>query len=130
MAHPPASGPQMLTANCLRQGAVVYWKSGGWVLEFADGEVFTDPATANAALAAADKFVTGNRVVAPYLEMELRAKIDQASSIIMLGVFFLLWYVPVVNNLFWSVVSWISVQLQIPLSLAVTGLNQFQFWRR
>ena len=68
MAHPPASGPQMLTANCLRQGDVVYWKKGGgWALGFADGEVFTDPAAANAALAAAEKFVAENRVVAPYL---------------------------------------------------------------
>ena len=67
MAHPPASGPQMLTANCLRQGDVLYWKADGWVLDFAQGEVFADPATANAALEAAKKFVTGNRVVAPYL---------------------------------------------------------------
>jgi len=72
----------------------------------------------------------GYRVVAPLLDPEVRGRIDQASSIIMLVVFFLLWYVPVVNNFFWSVVSWISVQLHIPLSLAVTGLNQFQFWRK
>jgi hypothetical protein len=68
-------------------------------------------------------------VVSPYLAPETRVRIDQASNIIMLAVFFLLWYVPVVNNFFWSVVGWISVQLGIPLSLAVTGLNQFQFWR-
>jgi hypothetical protein len=58
----------MLTANCLRQGEVIYWKpGGGWALEFAAGEIFANPADANAALAAADKFVTENRVVAPYL---------------------------------------------------------------
>jgi hypothetical protein len=57
----------MLTANCLRQGDVVYWKDGGWVLELAQGQVFTDPAAANAALEAAQKFVAENRVVAPYL---------------------------------------------------------------
>ena len=72
----------------------------------------------------------GYRVVSPYLAPETRVRIDQASTIIMLAVFFLLWYVPVVNNFFWSVVGWISVQLGIPLSLAVTGLNQFQFWRK
>ena len=71
----------------------------------------------------------GYRVVSPYLEPEVRGRIDQASNIIMLLVFFLLWYVPVVYNLFWNVVSWISVNLQIPLSLASTGLSQFQFWR-
>ena len=72
----------------------------------------------------------GYRVVSPYLDPNVRARIDQASTIIMLGVFFLLWYVPFVNNLFWSVVAWISVQLQIPLQLAMVGLSQFQFWRR
>jgi Zn-dependent protease len=72
----------------------------------------------------------GYRVVAPFLNPEVRGRIDQASTLIMLAVFFLLWYVQVVNNFFWSVVGWISVQLGIPLSLAVTGLTQFQFWRR
>jgi Zn-dependent protease len=72
----------------------------------------------------------GYRVVAPFLNPEVRGRIDQASNIIMLVVFFLLWYVQVVNNIFWSVVEWIAVQLGIPLSLAVMGLTQFQFWRR
>jgi Zn-dependent protease len=72
----------------------------------------------------------GYRVVAPFLNPELRGRIDQASNLIMLAVFFLLWYVQVVNNFFWGVVGWISVQLGIPLSLAIMGLSQFQFWRR
>jgi len=72
----------------------------------------------------------GYRVVAPFLESELRARIDQASAIIMLVVFFLLWYVPFVNNIFWSAVSWIAARFQIPLQLAYLGLSQFQFWRR
>jgi hypothetical protein len=57
----------MLTANCLRQGDVIYWKDGSWVLDFAQGEVLATPAAANAALEAAQAFVTGNKVVAPYL---------------------------------------------------------------
>ena len=72
----------------------------------------------------------GYRVVAPFLESDLRMRIDQASAIIMLVVFFLLWYVPFVNNIFWTAVSWIAVQFQIPLQLANLGLTQFQFWRR
>jgi Zn-dependent protease len=72
----------------------------------------------------------GYRVVAPFLDRDLRFRIDQASNIIMLGVFFLLWYVPFVNNFFWTAVGWISVRMQIPLQLAMTGLAQFQFWRR
>jgi Zn-dependent protease len=72
----------------------------------------------------------GYRVGAPVLEPDLRQRIDQASAIIMLVVFFLLWYVPFVNNIFWTAVSWIAVQFQIPLQLANMGLTQFQFWRR
>jgi Zn-dependent protease len=72
----------------------------------------------------------GYRVVAPFLDRDVRFRIDQAGNLIMLGVFFLLWYVPFVNDFFWKAVGWIAVRLQIPLQLAITGLNQFQFWRR
>ena len=71
----------------------------------------------------------GYRVVAPFLDQELRARIDQASNLIMLGVFFLLWYVPFVNDIFWKAVGWISTRMGMPLQLAILGLNQFQFWR-
>ncbi len=67
MAHPPATRPQMLTANDLKQGDVLYWKAGGWVLGLNEGDVFADPKDAEAALATAQTFVTGNKVVAPYL---------------------------------------------------------------
>jgi hypothetical protein len=59
--------PQMLTANRLRDGDVLYWRDGDWVLALTDGEVFADPAAADAALAAAGASVKGNLVVAPYL---------------------------------------------------------------
>jgi Protein of unknown function (DUF2849) len=62
-----AQDPQMLTANRLIDGDVLYWKDGGWVLALAEGEVFADPKAAEAALAAAQKDVTGNKVVSPYL---------------------------------------------------------------
>ena len=57
----------MLTANRLQDGDVLYWKDGKWVLSLSDGNVFTDPKAADAALAAAQQYVTGNAVVAPYL---------------------------------------------------------------
>jgi hypothetical protein len=59
--------PQMLTANRLVDGDVLYWKAGQWVLTLAEAEMFDDPAAADAALAAAQADVTGNRVVNPYL---------------------------------------------------------------
>ncbi len=57
----------MLTANRLKDGDVLYWKTGKWVLSLAEGDVFTDPKAADAALTAAQQSVTGNLVVAPYL---------------------------------------------------------------
>jgi len=62
-----AHDPQMLTANRLADGDVLYWTAGAWVLTLAEGEVFDDPAAADAALAAAQADVTGNRVVGVYL---------------------------------------------------------------
>ncbi|HEY5271195.1 MAG TPA: site-2 protease family protein [Anaerolineales bacterium] len=71
----------------------------------------------------------GYRALAPFLNRQLRFNIDQYSNIIMMVVFVVLWYVPLVNNFFWLVVGWISLRFQIPLSLAMLGLSQFQFWR-
>jgi len=62
-----APAPQMLTANRLKDGAVVYWKQGAWVEALDDGEVLADDATADAALAAAQSFVADNSVVGVYL---------------------------------------------------------------
>jgi hypothetical protein len=67
--------PQMLTANRLADGDVVYWRAGGWVEAFADGDVFSAEAEAEAALAAARKFVADNVVVNPYL-FDVRAEAD------------------------------------------------------
>ena len=59
--------PQMLTASRLVDGDVLYWNSGTWVLALTDGEVFADPKEADAALAQAQKYVSDNVVVNPYL---------------------------------------------------------------
>ena len=58
---------QMLTANRLRDGAVLYWKGGAWAEGLRDGDVFEDQAAADAALAEAHAFVAKNEVVNPYL---------------------------------------------------------------
>ena len=71
----------------------------------------------------------GYRALAPFLNRQLRFNIDQYSNIILMIVFVVLWYVPFVNDFFWLAVGWISLRLQIPLSLAMLGLSQFQFWR-
>ena len=65
----------MLTANRLRDGDVVYWRAGGWVEAFGQGDVFSTEPEADAALAAARNSVAGNVVVNPYL-FDVRAKAD------------------------------------------------------
>ncbi len=66
MAHQNQS-PQMLTANRLRDGDVLYRKGSGWVAMLADADVYRDPASADAALAAATAELIRNEFVAPYL---------------------------------------------------------------
>ena len=57
----------MLTANRLRDGGVLYRKGSGWVPMLADGDVYPDQASADAALAAANAELVRNEVIAPYL---------------------------------------------------------------
>ncbi len=71
----------------------------------------------------------GYRALAPFLNQELRARIDQAGGVIVMLAFLALWYVQAVNAFFWQVIIQISDWLHIPVLLAVQGLNQFQFWR-
>jgi hypothetical protein len=66
MAH-QNQGLQMLTANRLRSGDVLYRKGDGWALTLAEGDVYSDQASADAALAAATAELVGNEFVAPYL---------------------------------------------------------------
>lgn len=61
-----APSPQMITANRLIDGEVLYFRAGGWVSDFAQGEVYDDPAAAKAALDAAESFVRDNVVVGLY----------------------------------------------------------------
>ncbi|HTW34597.1 MAG TPA: DUF2849 domain-containing protein [Rhizomicrobium sp.] len=58
---------QILTANRLRDGEVVYWSRGQWVTALDAAEVFQDDATAKAALKGADASVQDRTVVNPYL---------------------------------------------------------------
>jgi Zn-dependent protease len=71
----------------------------------------------------------GYRVVAPFLSSRMRAMVDQYGTVIMLVFFVALWYVPFINTLFWTIILQISTWLQIPVSMAIRGLDLFQFWR-
>lgn len=58
---------QVLTANRLIDGIVVYWRAGQWVEGLSDAELFDGEAEGKAAFAEAQSSVTGNAVVNPYL---------------------------------------------------------------
>ncbi|HKD21564.1 MAG TPA: DUF2849 domain-containing protein [Rhizomicrobium sp.] len=58
---------QILTANRLRDGEVVYWKGGAWVTTLAEAEIFAEKPAAEVALKAADRAVQDRLVVNPYL---------------------------------------------------------------
>ena len=62
-----AQTDQIVTANRLRDGEVVYWARGQWVTALNEAEVFQDDVTAKAALKTADASVQDRTVVNPYL---------------------------------------------------------------
>jgi hypothetical protein len=54
---------------------------------------------------------------------------DRMRSYMMLIVFFVLWYIPVVNNIFWGIIVVIVHFLGVPVDLIDLGQKQFLFWR-
>ncbi|HUO98587.1 MAG TPA: DUF2849 domain-containing protein [Rhizomicrobium sp.] len=58
---------QVLTANRLIDGDVVYWHAGRWVEALGEAELFADETQAGAALERAKQSVARNEVVNPYL---------------------------------------------------------------
>ena len=76
----PAPAIQVLTANRLRDGDVVYWRNGAWVEAFKDAEVFAEKSVADTALAAAQKSVADRVVVTPYL-FGVRIENDETRAI-------------------------------------------------
>ena len=58
---------QILTANRLHDGEVVYWRDGAWVTALLEADVFAEKPAAEAALKAADRAVADRLVVNPYL---------------------------------------------------------------
>ena len=63
----PLPALQILTANRLKTGEVLYWRQGDWIENLGQAELFLEAAPAGAALAAAQASVTANQVVSPYL---------------------------------------------------------------
>jgi hypothetical protein len=63
-----AAAPQMVTANRLVDGAVLYLTAAnGWSENFVDGAVWADKESAAAALGAGEQAVKAQLVVGPYV---------------------------------------------------------------
>jgi Zn-dependent protease len=71
----------------------------------------------------------GYGALRPHLDNSLRQTMDAFGQFSMWVVLIAFWYVPAVSNGFWSLVSFISQFIGIPVQLALLGLSQFQFWR-
>ncbi|MCL4528110.1 MAG: site-2 protease family protein [Chloroflexi bacterium] len=71
----------------------------------------------------------GYGAIEPYLDPNLRTRINQVGGVMIWIVFLVLWYVPFVNNLFWGLIGLLSQGIGLPVQLAISGLSQFQFWQ-
>ncbi len=72
----------------------------------------------------------GFGAIEPYLPMNLRTSLQQTQGMLSFAVFFLLWYIPFLNNAFWSLVISLSELAGVPFQLVQLGLSGFQFWVR
>ena len=72
----------------------------------------------------------GFGAIEPYLPMDLRNNLVQTRGMLSFAVFFLLWYVPFINNAFWTLVYSLAQLTGVPLQLAQLGYSSFQFWVR
>ena len=72
----------------------------------------------------------GFGAVEPFLPQNIRASVAQTRGMLPFVVFFLLWYVPVVNDAFWGLVIFLAHLVGVPLDLVQLGLRGFQFWIR
>ncbi len=72
----------------------------------------------------------GFGAIEPYLSDRIRTSLAQLRGMLPVLVFALLWYVPAVNSLFWTVVLSLTHLVGVPLQLAQLGLSGFMFWQK
>jgi Zn-dependent protease len=71
----------------------------------------------------------GYNAIEPHLNEAVRMQFEQTRGAFIWIVFLLLWFVPIVSDMFWGLIFFISRIFGIPLELAAMGFSQFQFWR-
>ncbi|HUI87312.1 MAG TPA: site-2 protease family protein [Anaerolineales bacterium] len=70
----------------------------------------------------------GYGVLEPYLPGEVQMRMAETRGMLSWIVFFILWYVPVVGNVFWGLVGFLAQFVGVPLDLASLGFSLFRFW--
>ena len=70
----------------------------------------------------------GYNAIEPHLNEAVRMQFEQTRGMFIWIVFLLLWFVPIVGDMFWGLIFFISRGLGIPLELAAMGLDLFRFW--
>ncbi len=65
----------------------------------------------------------------PYLPMNLRMNVARLSGLLVWVVILVLWRVPFISGLFWSLIFFLAQVAGVPLQLAVLGFDQFLFWQ-
>lgn len=71
----------------------------------------------------------GYNAIEPHLNETTRMQFEQTRGAFIWIILLLLWFVPIVSNMFWGLIFFISRILNVPLELAAIGLDQFLFWR-
>ena len=70
----------------------------------------------------------GYNAIEPHLNEAVRMQFEQTRGMFIWIVFLLLWFVPIVADMFWGLIFFISRILGIPLELAAMGYDLFRFW--
>ena len=70
----------------------------------------------------------GYNAIEPHLNETTRMQFEQTRGMFIWIVFLLLWFVPIVADMFWGLIFFISRILGIPLELAAMGFDLFRFW--
>lgn len=70
----------------------------------------------------------GFGVIEPYLPDSIREPMAQTQGMLVWVIFFILWYVPSLNNAFWSFISYATQLSGVPFQLVASGYRLFRFW--
>ena len=71
----------------------------------------------------------GFGAIEPYLRESVRMQFAQFRGAFVWIVFLVLWYVPLVSNMFWGLILFVSDMMGISRTLIALGSNSFMFWR-